>query len=137
MRISRPTRLAAAALVATSIVGLVWTLAGTTVAVGEKRTVVVPEPTPELEPGRRAYEKFCAECHGINTVGTDKGPTFLHRVYHPGHHADGAFLLAARRGVRAHHWRFGDMQPVKGVSDAELGAIVRYVRAVQKANGVF
>jgi hypothetical protein len=48
-----------------------------------------------------------------------------------------AFLLAARQGSRAHHWSFGDMPPVPGVSDAELADIIAFVREVQHANGIF
>jgi len=29
------------------------------------------------------------------------------------------------------------MKPVKGINDAQISAIVEYVRAVQKANGLF
>jgi hypothetical protein len=61
----------------------------------------------------------------------------LHRVYHPGHHSDKAFLVAPRQGARAHHWKFGDMKPVENVTDAQLETIVKYVRALQKANGIF
>ncbi len=96
-----------------------------------------PEMTPSLDLGKLDYERYCASCHGVNAAGTAKGPTFLHRVYHPGHHADGAFLLAARRGARRHHWNFGDMKPVEGVTDRQIESIVGYVRALQKVNGVF
>jgi len=100
-------------------------------------TVKLPAMTPALNLGKLNYDAKCAQCHGVNTVGTDKGPTFLHRVYHPGHHADGAFFLAPKRGVRAHHWRFGNMPPVKDISDAQIKSIIAYVRAVQQANGIF
>ena len=96
-----------------------------------------PEMTPRLNLGRMNYDAYCAECHGKNAVGTDKGPPFLHRVYHPGHHGDAAFITASKQGARAHHWKFGDMKPVKGVTDAQLRAIVEYVRALQRANGMF
>ncbi|WP_420402408.1 c-type cytochrome [Nisaea sp.] len=86
--------------------------------------------------GKIAYEKFCAGCHGLNGVGTDKGPPFLHRVYAPGHHSDESFYLAALRGARAHHWRFGDMKPVEGVTEKQIEMIVKYVRALQRANGI-
>tara|TARA_R110000868_G_scaffold343947_1_gene604893 strand:+ start:7848 stop:8213 length:366 start_codon:yes stop_codon:yes gene_type:complete len=86
--------------------------------------------------GKIAYEKFCAACHGLNGVGTDKGPPFLHRVYAPGHHSDESFYLAALRGARAHHWRFGDMKPVEGVTEKQIEMIVKYVRALQRANGI-
>jgi mono/diheme cytochrome c family protein len=100
-------------------------------------SVIAPETTPELGVGKMNYDAYCASCHGMNAVGTDKGPTFLHRVYHPGHHSDKAFLVAPRQGARAHHWKFGDMMPVEKVTDAQLETIVKYVRALQKANGVF
>lgn len=102
-------------------------------------------PDPVKEPayagkvgmGKLTFDQFCAGCHGINGVGTDQGPPFLSRIYHPGHHADGAFFLAPRKGVRAHHWKFGDMPPVEGITDKQIEMIVSYVRALQKANGVF
>lgn len=103
----------------------------------DSRQVKIPDMTPGLSLGKMNYDTYCASCHGENLAGTDKGPTFLHRVYHPGHHGDAAFLLAPRQGARAHHWKFGDMKPVDGVTDAQLETIVRYVRALQKANGLF
>lgn len=103
----------------------------------EAGSIKTPEMTPELNLGKMMYDRFCASCHGANAVGTDKGPTFLHRVYHPGHHGDQAFLLAPKQGARAHHWKFGDMKPVKDVNDAQLQSILKYIRALQKANGIF
>lgn len=86
--------------------------------------------------GRVAYEQSCAACHGIAGRGTDRGPTFLDPVYEPSHHADGAFLLAVRRGVREHHWNFGDMPPIANVSDEEVADIVAYVRGLQAEVGI-
>ena len=63
------------------------------------RSVIQPEMTEALLTGKRVYEAKCAKCHGINAVGTNKGPPFLHRVYHPGHHGDAAFFYAVERGV--------------------------------------
>lgn len=96
-----------------------------------------PTMTPELNVGKMNYEAYCASCHGKTAAGTDKGPTFISKIYHPGHHGDGAFYLAAKRGVRAHHWPFGNMPPVDGVNDTQIQSILQYVRAVQQANGVF
>ena len=31
----------------------------------------------------------------VHGRGTDKGPTFISRIYHPGHHGDGAFYMFA------------------------------------------
>lgn len=86
--------------------------------------------------GKIAFDANCASCHGFNALGTQKGPPFIHDIYNPGHHSDMAFLLAAKRGVRRHHWPFGDMPPQPQVSDQELAAIVRYVRELQEANGI-
>jgi mono/diheme cytochrome c family protein len=36
--------------------------------------------------GKRLFEKKCAQCHGVELKGSDKGPPFLHPVYEPGHH---------------------------------------------------
>lgn len=99
--------------------------------------VKLPEMTPSLNLGKVNYDAYCAKCHGKNAAGTDKGPTFLHRVYHPGHHGDGAFMVAPKRGARAHHWKFGDMKPVEGVTEGQLRTIVDYIRALQRANGIF
>jgi mono/diheme cytochrome c family protein len=86
--------------------------------------------------GKIAFNANCAPCHGTNAAGGDKGPPLVHVIYNPGHHADGSFFLAAKRGVRRHHWRFGDMPPQPQVTDGELAAIVRYVRELQAANGI-
>jgi len=99
--------------------------------------VVVPELTGLQSQGQILFEKNCAACHGKNAVGTKSGPPFLHKIYEPNHHADGAFYLAVKTGVRAHHWPFGNMSPVKGVGDADIKLIVDYVRALQKANDIF
>jgi len=98
---------------------------------------VEPKATPQLNLGKMNYEAYCASCHGKTTAGSDKGPTFISRIYHPGHHGDQAFYIAAKRGTRAHHWKFGDMKPVEGVTDNQLALIIKYVRAVQQANGLF
>ena len=99
--------------------------------------IVVPALSPAAEDGKVAFDAHCAACHGLNAAGTDKGPTFLLRVYHPGHHADQSFLIAVLRGARQHHWRFGDMKSVPEVDAATVERIVRYIRELQKANGIF
>lgn len=88
--------------------------------------------------GKIAFEANCATCHGVNAAGQDGvAPPLVHKIYEPNHHGDAAFQLAAKNGVRAHHWRFGNMPPVKGVGEQEVDKIVAYLRALQKANGIF
>lgn len=99
-------------------------------------SVTVPDLTPEQEVGRTLFDANCASCHGPNASGSDQGPPLVHRIYEPGHHSDMASLLAARQGVRAHHWRFGDMPPTPSVTDDEVVQITAYVRALQRANGI-
>ena len=88
--------------------------------------------------GEVYYNAVCASCHGTNAAGQDGiAPPLVHRIYEPSHHGDEAFVLAARNGVPAHHWSFGDMPPVaQPLTDAELDAIVAYVRELQRANGI-
>ena len=99
-------------------------------------TIIVPDLSASARAGRQAFELRCQRCHGANTAGGPLGPPLVDRTYTSGLHADIAFTLAVRRGVRAHHWRFGDMPAQPEVSDAELADIVRYVRELQKANGI-
>jgi len=101
--------------------------------------VTVPDDLPEeARIGQRVFEAKCAECHGENAAGRNgAGPPLVHRIYEPSHHGDAAFLLAARNGVRAHHWEFGNMPPVDGITKAEIGYVTRYVRELQEANGIF
>ena len=86
--------------------------------------------------GMDAFDSNCAQCHGRNGSGSDKGPPLIHRVYHPGHHSDAAFLLATKQGVRRHHWQFGDMPAQPHVTEEQLAVIVGIVREVQVANGI-
>ncbi len=91
---------------------------------------------PELiEAGAPLYEAHCAECHGSDLRGTDRGPSHLSAVYEPNHHADGSFTLAVTRGSPQHHWNFGPMPPVVGLDQSEIDAIVAYVRDVQAREG--
>ena len=100
--------------------------------------VIVPALQGDAVMGARVYAAKCASCHGENGIGVEgAGPPFLNRIYIPSHHGDAAFFIAAANGVRAHHWPYGNMPPVEGITEAEVAAIVAYVRALQQANGIF
>jgi mono/diheme cytochrome c family protein len=100
--------------------------------------VVLPETlSANAEIGKLAFEAKCAVCHGANATGQDGvAPPLVYKIYEPSHHGDAAFLLAAKNGVRAHHWGFGNMPPVEGVTDGDVKMIVAYVRELQRANGI-
>ena len=100
--------------------------------------VVIPTLNLTEQNGERSFNTHCASCHGVNAAGkADLGPSFINKIYEPSHHGDDAFVLAAKNGVRAHHWRFGNMPPVLSASDNDLVDIIAYVRAIQKANGIY
>jgi len=92
-------------------------------------------PDVTVEVGAELYARSCAECHGPDLRGTASGPSFLSIVYEPGHHPDAAFHLAVAQGVRPHHWNFGPMLPIPGLSTEEVDAIVAFVRETQRAEG--
>ena len=91
--------------------------------------------TTTISAGQALYEATCAVCHGMDLRGTSVGPSFLSRVYEPGHHGDGAFVLAVTRGAPEHHWDFGPMPQVSGLDLDDIAAITAYVRSVQEAEG--
>jgi len=87
--------------------------------------------------GKTVYDAKCAACHAPSGVGqVDMAPPLVHIIYEPSHHGDEAFQRAAAFGVRAHHWRFGDMPPVKGVTRGDVTMVVAYIRELQRANGI-
>lgn len=98
--------------------------------------VSVPVLSADARTGEAAFAENCAECHGVNAAGTQSGPPLVHKIYEPSHHGDGAFVSAARNGVRAHHWNFGDMPPVDGIDDDKIASIVKYIRELQRHNGI-
>ena len=95
------------------------------------------ELSDQAQMGKRAYEAKCAECHGKNAAGQNGvAPPLVHKIYEPNHHSDTAFVMAAKNGVRAHHWNFGNMPPVEGLTDGDVKLIARYVRELQRENGI-
>lgn len=85
--------------------------------------------------GAQVYQASCASCHGVDLRGTDKGPSQLSIVYEPGHHGDDSYRSAVRNGAPQHHWNFGDMAPVDGISDEEIEAVIVFIRAEQQRLG--
>lgn len=87
--------------------------------------------------GKTAFDAKCAVCHGANAVGQNGvAPPLVHKIYEPSHHGDESFQIAVANGVRAHHWKFGNMMPVDGLTRGDVEKIVAYVRTLQRANGI-
>lgn len=115
---------------------LIWNVARSPMRVAVPVSVVVPTLTENEMGGERTFDQHCSACHGKNAAGTKSGPPLVHKIYEPSHHGDGAFFRAVRQGVTAHHWHFGHMPVVPTVSEQEIASIVRYVRVLQRANGI-
>lgn len=97
----------------------------------------MPEIAGDAAVGQRIFESACASCHGDNGVGKNgAAPPLIHKIYEPGHHGDEAFQRAVALGVKSHHWRFGDMPPVKGLTRGDVTMIIAYIREIQRANGI-
>jgi mono/diheme cytochrome c family protein len=129
---------AAAALVAVWVLNMVAPEPSVPAGGGPIAAVTLPATlSPAAQIGRNAFAAKCAACHGENADGRQgKAPPLIHIYYEPGHHGDGAFLRAVRQGVTQHHWSFGNMAPVDGLTDADVAGIVTWVREVQRANGI-
>jgi mono/diheme cytochrome c family protein len=106
------------------------------VATASRAAPSTAEPVGAAQEGAALFATNCAACHGPGAAGSDKGPPLVHKIYEPSHHHDGSFYRAVRQGVRSHHWSLGDMPPVPGVSDGEVGRIIAYVRELQRAAGI-
>ncbi|WP_420477182.1 c-type cytochrome [Noviherbaspirillum sp. ST9] len=109
-------------------------------AAAQAQSMKIPKPSDGLMPnpgrGKGLFATHCASCHGADLKGSDKGPAMLHKVYEPSHHGDAAFQIAAARGVRAHHWQFGDMAPVPAVTPDDVAHITAFIRAEQRKIGI-
>ena len=104
---------------------------------GETVAVTLPEMSDQAKRGQQYFQAACARCHGPNAGGLEgKGPPLVHPYYRPAHHADAAIMLAVRRGVQSHHWRYGNMPVIEGITDGEITDIIAFIRAVQAANGI-
>ncbi|WP_299075284.1 cytochrome c [uncultured Ruegeria sp.] len=88
--------------------------------------------------GKVAFDVKCSACHGANATGLQGlAPPLVHKIYEPSHHSDESFYVAVQNGVRAHHWKFGNMPPVDGLTRADVKGIVAYIRELQQENGIF
>lgn len=135
-----------AALLAGAAAYVLWPSAATppqtdSAAAGATGTALVQVTLPDLSQtaqiGKTIFDNSCANCHGANAAGTDGvAPPLVHIIYEPSHHGDEAFQRAAAQGVQAHHWPFGNMPPVPGLTRGDVTMVVEYVRSLQRANGI-
>jgi len=86
--------------------------------------------------GERLFIANCSSCHGLQASGTAQGPPLVHEIYESGHHSNASFVIAVARGVRQHHWQFGNMPAVPDLSIDEIHQVICYVRELQLANDI-
>lgn len=86
--------------------------------------------------GRSLFLANCSKCHGAELQGTDKGPPLAHKLYRRSHHADLTIHYAVRDGAKQHHWQFGNMPPVEGLSPEQVEHIVSFIRQQQRKAGI-
>ena len=129
LQLTKTLRLAAAPLLAAVVA----------VACSDDTAPDQAEPADSAETaqdlGAEVYANSCASCHGTDLRGTDKGPSQLSIVYEPNHHPDDAYRSAIANGTPQHHWPFGDMPPIEGLSDEEVEAVIGFIRAEQQRQG--
>ena len=85
----------------------------------------------KVQPGQLAMN--CAATRVPSTAPTTKA-----RIGPPNFSAVNAVITQQdRNGARQHHWSFGPMLPVKQkLTDGEIGAIIVYIRELQRENGI-
>ena len=87
--------------------------------------------------GKLAFEAKCTSCHGTNAAGRDGvAPPLVHIIYESNHHGDESFQRAVAMGVQAHHWSFGNMPAVEGLTRGDVMMIIKYIRELQRENGI-
>jgi mono/diheme cytochrome c family protein len=100
--------------------------------------VLLPDTLSEnAQIGKLAFEAKCTSCHGTNAAGRDGvAPPLVHIIYESNHHGDESFQRAVAMGVQAHHWSFGNMPVVEGLTRGDVKMIIRYIRELQRENGI-
>ena len=142
----KPISILAAALIIAGLTYAAWpktdqnTLNKSDAGVGNTALAEVLLPSAlsqNAQIGKRAFDTKCVACHGINAAGqVGVAPPLVHKIYEPSHHGDESFQRAASLGVRAHHWPFGDMPAVEGLTRSDVTMIVAFIRELQRANDI-
>lgn len=102
-----------------------------------KATVTIPELSESGLRGRQVFAASCQECHGVDGAGgTRTGPPLIHPMYRKNLFPDYVFNKVIREGKREKNWRFGPMEPIKNLTDRQIGDVMVFVRAAQTASGI-
>jgi cytochrome c len=142
----KPILILAAALTVSGLTYVAWpkngsnTLNKSDARVGNTALAEVLLPSAlsqSAQIGKRAFEAKCVACHGVNAAGqVGVAPPLVHKIYEPSHHGDESFQRAVSLGVRAHHWPFGNMPAVEGLTRGDVVMVAAYIRELQRVNGI-
>lgn len=125
-------------ILSTLVTAFLFNTAAFDISAANKYTVDNPPKVPyKYVLGMQKFQKFCSSCHGKWGNGTNQGPPLMHGFYKPSHHGDPAFYRAPLKGVRAHHWRFGNMPPVPGIMRKDIDTLLPFIRWLQRENGIY
>ena len=100
--------------------------------------VLLPDMLSEnAQIGKLVFEAKCTSCHGTNAAGREGvAPPLVHIIYESNHHGDESVQRAVAMGVQAHHWSFGNMPAVEGLTRGDVKMIIKYIRELQRENGI-
>lgn len=90
----------------------------------------VPGSPEELALGEEVFVANCQTCHGEAARGGLAGPPLTHEIYQDLRDQD--IRAAIANGVPQKNWEFAPMEPVPGLDDSEVAAVIRYVRSQQE-----
>ena len=105
-------------------------------ALRAKNNLPNPNYVANANRGWRLFDSHCSTCHGPELTGTNKGPPLANKIYRSAHHADLTIYWAIQRGVKQHHWKFGNMPPQPQISSEQSADIVAYIRRVLREKGI-
>ena len=93
---------------------------------------------PQSADGRGAaiYGANCAQCHGADLEGTERGPSLLDPAYRSDELSDAAVADAIRNGVAQRLWEFGPMPANGALGDEQIDAIIEHLRAEQAVSAL-
>lgn len=118
------------------VVVLAAVVAVVLVATGGSDDPPGPGSAEEVARGEEVFDQSCATCHGPEARGGLAGPPLTHEIYAELTDADIRTVIA--QGKPPTNWpQFeAGMAPVPNLSEAEVAAVIAYVRSVQREAGL-